>query len=72
MVQCLKIEIMVPVGNKALIPGELVHTNNILVSHYQNFFSTCSAQTAKQICHLRVQKANEQLQKYKSEANLWK
>lgn len=62
---------MVPVGRKGLIPGELIYTNNILVSHSPDLFSLCSAQTAKDICQLRVKRAKEQIQKFKNEADLW-
>lgn len=72
MVKRLKLDVMVPIGRKAFMKGELVHTNNILVSHYQDLFSMCSSQTAKEMCELRIKRADEQLQKFEKEAELWK
>jgi len=62
---------MVPVGKKALMPGHLIHTNELLVSHYQGYFSACSAHKAKEICQHRLKLADEHLKKLEVEANLW-
>ncbi|KAH8371536.1 hypothetical protein KR093_007909, partial [Drosophila rubida] len=67
----LSIEVMVPIGKKALMPGELIHTNELLVGHYQGYFSTCSAYKAKEICQHRLHLAEEQLKKLGAEAQLW-
>ncbi|XP_054090440.1 unconventional prefoldin RPB5 interactor-like protein isoform X2 [Zeugodacus cucurbitae] len=63
---------MVPIGRKAYMPGQLIHTNELLVGHYQNYFSKCSAQKAKEICEYRIKMAHELLEKLQTEADLWK
>ncbi|XP_073845795.1 unconventional prefoldin RPB5 interactor [Musca autumnalis] len=65
------VEVMVPVGKKALMPGRLIHTNEVLVGHYQGYFSKCSAHTAAQICDLRIKTANEHLKKLETELEMW-
>ncbi|XP_034103818.1 unconventional prefoldin RPB5 interactor-like protein [Drosophila albomicans] len=67
----LSVEVMVPIGKKALMPGELIHTNELLVGHYQGYFSACSAHKAKEICQHRLRLAEEQLKKLGVEAELW-
>ncbi|KAH8261463.1 hypothetical protein KR044_009578, partial [Drosophila immigrans] len=67
----LSVEVMVPIGKKALMPGELIHTNELLVGHYQGYFSACSAHKAKEICQHRLRLAEEQLKKLGVEADLW-
>ncbi|XP_061389551.1 unconventional prefoldin RPB5 interactor-like protein [Musca vetustissima] len=65
------VEVMVPVGKKALMPGHLIHTNEVLVGHYQGYFSKCSAHTAGQICDLRIKTAKEHLKKLETELEMW-
>ncbi|XP_005179294.1 unconventional prefoldin RPB5 interactor-like protein [Musca domestica] len=65
------VEVMVPVGKKALMPGQLIHTNEVLVGHYQGYFSKCSAHTAAQICDLRIKTAKEHLKKLETELEMW-
>lgn len=67
----LSVEVMVPIGKKALMPGELIHTNEVLVGHYQGYFSACSAFKAEEICQHRWRLANEHLKKLQVEADLW-
>ncbi|TDG47091.1 hypothetical protein AWZ03_006528 [Drosophila navojoa] len=67
----LSVEVMVPIGKKALMPGELIHTNEVLVGHYQGYFSACSAYRAEEICQHRWRLANEHLRKLQVEADLW-
>ncbi|EDW09192.2 unconventional prefoldin RPB5 interactor-like protein [Drosophila mojavensis] len=67
----LSVEVMVPIGKKALMPGELIHTNEVLVGHYQGYFSACSAYKAEEICQHRWRLANEHLKKLQVEAELW-
>lgn len=62
---------MVPIGRKALTPGQLIHTNEVMVGHYQNYFSKCAAHTAKEICKHRIGMANTHLKELKTEADLW-
>ncbi|XP_016972406.1 unconventional prefoldin RPB5 interactor-like protein [Drosophila rhopaloa] len=70
-VQNLSVEVMVPIGRKALMPGELIHTNELLVGHYEGYFSACSANKAKEICRHRLKLAEEQLKKLEIESELW-
>ncbi|XP_017463696.1 PREDICTED: unconventional prefoldin RPB5 interactor-like protein [Rhagoletis zephyria] len=67
----LTVDVMVPIGQKAYMPGQLVHTNEVLVGHYQGYFSKCSAQKAKEICEYRVNMATEHLEKLNTESDLW-
>ncbi|KAI8039515.1 hypothetical protein M5D96_006927 [Drosophila gunungcola] len=67
----LSVEVMVPIGGKALMPGELIHTNELLVAHYEGYFSACSAHKAKEICRHRLKLAEEQLKKLETESDLW-
>ncbi|XP_017070360.2 unconventional prefoldin RPB5 interactor-like protein [Drosophila eugracilis] len=67
----LSVEVMVPIGRKALMPGELIHTNELLVGHYEGYFSACSAHKAKEICRHRLKLAEEQLKKLEIESDLW-
>ncbi|XP_022222720.2 LOW QUALITY PROTEIN: unconventional prefoldin RPB5 interactor-like protein [Drosophila obscura] len=67
----LSVEVMVPIGRKALMPGQLIHTNELMVSHSEGYFSACSAHKAKEICQHRLRLAEERLKKLETEANLW-
>ncbi|KAL7735451.1 hypothetical protein ACLKA6_019562 [Drosophila palustris] len=67
----LTVEVMVPIGKKALMPGQLIHTNELLVGHYQGYFSACSAHKAKEICQHRLGLAAEHLKKLEVEAEMW-
>ncbi|XP_034476371.1 unconventional prefoldin RPB5 interactor-like protein [Drosophila innubila] len=67
----LTVEVMVPIGKKAFMPGQLIHTNELLVGHYQGYFSACSAHKAKEICQHRLGLAEEHLKKLEVEAELW-
>jgi len=67
----LNLEIMVPIGRKAYLPGQLIHTNEVLVGHYQGYFSKCSAAKAIEISQMRIKKAEEVLQKLIIEEQLW-
>ncbi|KAH8346333.1 hypothetical protein KR084_005452 [Drosophila pseudotakahashii] len=69
--QKLSVEVMVPIGRKALMPGELIHTNELMVGHYEGYFSACSAHKAKEICRHRLRLAEEQLKKLEVESDLW-
>lgn len=67
----LSIEVMVPMGKKALMPGHLIHTNEVLVGHYQGYFSKCSAFKAGELCDLRIKTAKDHLNKLEMELELW-
>jgi len=63
---------MLPLGSKALIPAYLYHTNEILVNHYCDYFSTCTTEKSIEICQLRINLANENLEKLKTEEELYR
>lgn len=67
----LTVDVMVPIGSKAYMSGQLIHTNEVLVGHYQNYFSKCSAHMAKEICEYRIKMADEHLEKLRTESDLW-
>ncbi|TMW41361.1 hypothetical protein DOY81_013557 [Sarcophaga bullata] len=67
----LSVDVMVPVGTKALMPGHLIHTNEVLVGHYQGYFSKCTAFKAKEICELVSKWSKDHLKKLETEADLW-
>ncbi|KAM7345801.1 unconventional prefoldin RPB5 interactor [Cochliomyia hominivorax] len=67
----LTVDVMVPIGKKAFMPGYLMHTNEVLVGHYQGYFSKCTTYKAKEICELRIKMAKEHLKKLETEAELW-
>lgn len=54
-------EILVPIGSKALMPGHLYHTNEILVSMYRGLFVKCSADKALNVCEHRIDQANKRI-----------
>ncbi|XP_062504326.1 unconventional prefoldin RPB5 interactor 1-like isoform X2 [Corticium candelabrum] len=58
---------MVPLGRHALMPGQLVHTNEVLVSLGDNWFAHCSAQQSVDIIGRRLQYVTEQLKKLASQ-----
>ena len=67
----LNVEVMVPIGTKAFMPGHLIHTNEVLVGHYQGYFSKCTSFKAKEICELRIKMAKDHLKKLEMEGELW-
>lgn len=61
---------MVPIGSKALIPGRLYHTNEIVVSHSGTYYSKCSAHKALEICQNRLNIAASRLKALEAEAEM--
>lgn len=59
--ESLQRDVLVPIGSKALMPGKLYHTNEILVGMYGSLFVKCSAQKAMELCHHRLRKAKERM-----------
>lgn len=57
----LEVDVMVPIGGKALMPGKLYHTNEILCSHSSKLYSKCTADQAITVCQHRVGVADERL-----------
>ncbi|XP_058066289.1 unconventional prefoldin RPB5 interactor-like protein [Anopheles bellator] len=68
--QSLRTDILIPVGSKALLPGQLYHTGELLVSHGNGYFSECSSEQAQSIADRRIRVANDMLQKYERERML--
>lgn len=50
-----EVDVLVPIGTKALMPGKLYHTNEVFVGHYTGLFTKCSAYKALEICKHRLQ-----------------
>ncbi|XP_029726002.1 unconventional prefoldin RPB5 interactor-like protein [Aedes albopictus] len=67
----LKVDILIPVGSKALIPGQLYHTGEVMASHGSGYFSDCSIEQANRIIDHRISAANEVLRKYEKERELF-
>ena len=63
---------MVPVGSKALIPGQLYHTNEILVSHSSTYYTKCTSHKALEICQHRIDIANKRLDALQTEAEMYR
>ena len=51
-------QVMVPLTSKAFMPGELVHTNEILVLLGENYFLETSAAKAAQLADRRLSKCD--------------
>jgi unconventional prefoldin RPB5 interactor 1 len=49
----LRREVLVPFGSQAFFPGELVHTNELMVQLGSEYFVRCTAPTARQILQRR-------------------
>ncbi|XP_058124708.1 unconventional prefoldin RPB5 interactor-like protein [Anopheles ziemanni] len=64
-------DILIPMGTKALLPGQLYHTGEVLVSHGGGYFTECTSEQARSIADRRVQLADEMLQKYDRERTLY-
>jgi unconventional prefoldin RPB5 interactor 1 len=69
----MEVDIMVPVvNNKALMPGKLYHTGEVMISHGANIFSKCTTYQAIKICDHRLKAAKERLQQLKEENELYR
>lgn len=64
-------DIMVPIGSKALIPGRLLHTNEVTVCHGSGLFSDCSQQQALDIIQHRKNLCDERLSALEKEKELF-
>ncbi|GAB0098271.1 hypothetical protein DMENIID0001_139860 [Sergentomyia squamirostris] len=67
----LEVEIMVPIGNKALLPGHLYHTNEVMVTHFNGLFTKCTVDKAVEILETRLGNAHERLSALESERDLF-
>merc|ERR1719470_569701 len=63
-------EVLVPLTGKAFMPGQLVHTNEILVLLGDNWFVETSAKHAAEIAGRRVMECDKMLQKVEEEVKL--
>uniref|UniRef100_A0AAG5DAF9 Uncharacterized protein n=1 Tax=Anopheles atroparvus TaxID=41427 RepID=A0AAG5DAF9_ANOAO len=64
-------DILIPMGTKALLPGQLYHTGEVLVSHGGGYFSECSSDQAQTIADRRIRLADGMLEKYERERTLY-
>ncbi|XP_053689452.1 unconventional prefoldin RPB5 interactor-like protein [Sabethes cyaneus] len=67
----LKVDILIPIGSKALLPGQLYHTGEVMASHGCGYFSDCSVNEAMRIIDHRISNADSMLQKYDREKDLF-
>lgn len=65
-------DILVPIGSKALMPGQLYHTNEIFVGMYRGLFVKCSADKAIAVCEHRLGEANKRLDALDVEHKMYK
>lgn len=65
-------EILVPIGSKAMMPGTLYHTNEVLVSMYSELFVKCSADKALAVCEHRLKEAQKRLEALNVEYKMYK
>lgn len=68
----LEVDVMVPIGTKALMPGKLYHTNEVLISHYQGVFSNVSTDKALEISNHRIKLAETHLKSLDVEKDMYK
>ncbi|XP_050732261.1 unconventional prefoldin RPB5 interactor-like [Eriocheir sinensis] len=54
-------EVMVPLGRLALVPGQLVHTNEVLVLLGDNWFAERSARQATEIVRRRIKDCEDKI-----------
>lgn len=65
-------EILVPIGSKALMPGQLYHTNEIFVGMYRGLFVKCSTDKALLVCKHRLNEAEKHIQALDAEYKMYK
>lgn len=63
-------DVMVPFGSLAFMPGQFVHTNEILVLLGDNYFVECSAKQAVDIVTRRIQGVDEKIAGLNKQKNL--
>ncbi|KAG5678302.1 hypothetical protein PVAND_007989 [Polypedilum vanderplanki] len=67
-----KLDILVPIGRKAFIRGQLQHTNDILMAHNSSYFSLMSNSQANEILNMRTNACNERIKAIEKERDLFK
>lgn len=68
----LQVKCMIPIGTKALMPGHLYHTSEIIVGHGRKVFSKCKTQGAIKICKHRLKCTENRLAELQAEKDLHK
>jgi len=63
-------DVMVPFTTKAFMPGQLVHSNEIMVLLGENYFLETSAKHAREICSRRIQQCDKMLTDLEAEMKL--
>lgn len=69
--QRLQVDVMVPLGNMALMPGHLYHTNEVLISHANGVYVEATASQALGIVEKRMKVADQRLRDLHTEATLF-
>ena len=69
LIMC-RLQVMVPLTSRAFMPGQLVHTNEILVLLGDNWFVETSAKGAAEIAERRIKQCEEMLKKKEEEVKL--
>lgn len=67
----IEIDVMVPIGPKAFMPGVIYHTNEVLVSHFQGHFSKVSTHQALELVNRRLKMSDDRLQSLEKEQMLY-
>jgi hypothetical protein len=70
-VKSTKVDIMVPMGKKALVRGQLIHTNEVTVCHGSSYFSDCSQAQAIETIQHRLKQCEERLKALKVEKSFF-
>lgn len=65
-----KHSVCIPVGRKAFVKGELVHTNDVWVTLGCGYFLKTSTKKAIDICQRRIKAADELIEKWEKESKL--
>ncbi|XP_031625812.1 unconventional prefoldin RPB5 interactor-like protein [Contarinia nasturtii] len=68
----LCINVLVPIGAKAFMPGQLYHTNEIFVGTYRGLFIKCSTDKALAVCQHRLDEADKKLASFNIEYQMYK
>lgn len=67
----LEVDVMVPIGSKALMPGRLYHTNEVFVSHSSSVYTKCTVPQAQRVCEHRLTVAEERLKELRVEEEMY-
>lgn len=67
----IDVDVMVPIGTKAMMPGKLYHTNEIFLSHSSQIYSKCSAHQSMEVCEHRMALAQQRLANLETERQMY-